>query len=134
MENHVDIRQDIETILNDMAKDVDELIDPSNVVGTPITVGDTTIIPLLSAGFGFGVGGGGGEGRSEKGPGGEGLGEGVGGGGNVKPVAVVVVNPQGVQVTPVPGSPSGIEKLGAAIGDALSSRTGGKKSASEAAD
>ncbi len=116
------IEQDIDHLVTEVAKKVDELIDSSNVVGEKITVGDTTIIPLMAAGFGFGAGGGGGKGANKDGSG-EGRGEGTGGGGGVKPVAIIVVNPDGVQVTPVPGAPSGLEKLGSVIGDALSKQT-----------
>ena len=116
------LEQDIDALLNDVTKDVDEIIDPSNVVGDKIVIGDTTIIPLMEAGFGFGAGGGDAVGRGDE----EGrrvaLAEGTGGGGGVKPVAVIVVNPDGVQVTPVPGAPGGLEKLAGAIGDALAAR------------
>ena len=117
--------QDIDRLVTEVAKKVDELIDSKNVVGEKIAIGDTTIIPLMAAGFGFGAGGGDGKSPGNEG---EGRGEGTGGGGGVKPVAIVVVNPDGVQVTPVPGAPSGLEKLGSAIGDAISNRTSEKKS------
>ena len=116
------IQDDVDKLMNDLAKDVDEIIDSKNVVGEKIVVGDTTIIPLMSAGFGFGGGGGKGGGRDEKGRGGEGTGEGGAAGGGIKPLAIIIVNSEGVHVTPVPGAPSGLEKLGAAIGEALSKR------------
>ena len=46
-----DLDQDIDHLVNEVAKRVDEMIDSTNVVGEKIVVGDTTIIPLMAAGF-----------------------------------------------------------------------------------
>lgn len=124
------LEKDIDHLVTEVAEKIDELIDSKNVVGEKITIGDTTLIPLMAAGFGFGAGGGGGKG-SHKGEEGEGRGEGTGGGGGVKPVAIIVVNAEGVRVAPVPGAPSGLEKLGSAIGDAISSKSGAGSEASD---
>ena len=117
----MNIEASIEQLLKESAADVDKLIDDSNVVGAPITVGDSTIIPLMQSGFAFGAGGGG-ESKGTKGEGGEGLGEVSAGGGRIRPVAVIIVNSEGVKVAPIPGTPSGLEKLGSAIGGALQKR------------
>lgn len=60
----------------------------SGAVGTPITVGDYTIIPLLITTFGVGAGGGSLVGESVGG----------GGGGGVIPCAVLVIGPDGVDL------------------------------------
>jgi uncharacterized spore protein YtfJ len=71
--------------------------------GTPIQVGDQTIIPAAEVMAGFGAGGGSGEGPALDDDEGTGNGEGAGGGGfsRARPVAVVVVAPEGVTVEPV---------------------------------
>lgn len=78
-----------------------------NVYGRPVQHGDTTIIPAaevtVAGGFAVGMGVGispkGMEGQQES----EGSGSGGGGGGTTfaRPVAVVIVSPEGVRVEPV---------------------------------
>ncbi len=120
------LTQNIDQLVKDTVEEINSTLDSKHAIGEAMTFGGTTIIPLISMGFGFGAGGGGGEGHgSGAGEGsaeGQGQGEGAGGGGGVKPVAVIIVNEDGVTVTPVPGEPSGLEKLGAAIGTAMSRR------------
>ncbi|MDA1256439.1 MAG: spore germination protein GerW family protein [Chloroflexi bacterium] len=124
------LTQDIDQLVKDTVEEINQTLDSKHVVGEAMTFGDTTIIPLVAMGFGFGAGGGGGEGHGTGGEGmpeGQGQGGGAGGGGGVKPVAVIIVNPDGVTVTAVPGEPSGLEKLGAAIGTAMARRGGNGK-------
>ncbi|MBI3734583.1 MAG: hypothetical protein HY259_14180 [Chloroflexi bacterium] len=74
------------------------------VVGQPMAYGDMVIIPtaevLSVAGFGLGYGEGGPAAASK---GGEGRGGGGGGGGRVlsRPVAAIVVSPEGVRIEPI---------------------------------
>ncbi len=58
-----------------------------------------TLIPIVSVGFGFGVG----AGESTDPKKGSGSGGGTGGGGGVKPVAVIIVNKDGVWVESLKG-------------------------------
>jgi uncharacterized spore protein YtfJ len=89
---------------------------PEAVYGEPVTVGEHTVITAsevnVGMGFGFGLGGGpGGGGRRrrvsedkpQEGEGEAGMGGGGGGGGASagRPVAVISVGPEGVQVEPV---------------------------------
>ena len=70
--------------------------------GEPRTVGDRTIIPAAEVmrGFGFGMGSGGGRTPSgERAEGGSG--GGAGGGTRTRPVAAIVVGPEGVSVEPI---------------------------------
>jgi len=77
-----------------------------HVYSEPVKYGDTVVIPAAEvfsvAGFGYGFGSGS-SGEEEEGEGGSGEGGGGGGGGRVlaRPVAVVVVSPEGVRVEPV---------------------------------
>ena len=70
--------------------------------GEPRTVGDRTIIPAAEVMYGFGFGMGSGEGRN---PGGESAGGGSGGGGGggvrTRPVAAIIVGPEGVSMQPI---------------------------------
>ncbi len=110
--------EEVEKLLKNSVEEMERLLSAKTVVGEPLTVEGNTVVPLLSVGFGFGAGGGSGKGKKD-GHDGEGGGSGTGGGGGVKPVAVIIINKDGVRVEPVAGSPSGLEKVGAAIGAAL---------------
>jgi uncharacterized spore protein YtfJ len=104
----------VENLVKTTLAEIEKVLSTKTVVGEPITIQDTTLIPLISAGFGFGAGGGSGKGESKTK--GEGSGGGTGGGAYVKPVAVVIINKDGVKVEPIMGSLAGaIEKLGETI-------------------
>ena len=91
------------TLVKTSMEEIRGLLSAETVVGEPIIVGGNTIIPLVSVGFGFGGGGGTGKGgRSEKDTG-EGKGGGTGGGGGIKPVALIIVNEEGVRVEAIKG-------------------------------
>ena len=85
-----------------MSKLVDAA-DVSKVFGRPIKQGDVTVVPASEhlTLMGFGVGAGGGESTGENG--GTGAGGGGGGGGRTlsRPVAIIVVTPEGAYVEPV---------------------------------
>ena len=99
--------QDIENLFDKTVGEIERMLNTKTVVGEPINVDDTTIIPLVNVGFGFGVGGGEGT-EKEKGTG---HGGGTGGGGGVKPVALVIINKDVVRVEPIKsGTASVLEK------------------------
>jgi uncharacterized spore protein YtfJ len=91
--------KDMESLFEKAIGEIERILNTKTVVGDPITVDGNTLIPLVSVGFGFGVGAG--EGNDPKK--GVGSGGGTGGGGGVKPVALVIVNKDGVRVEPVKG-------------------------------
>ena len=69
---------------------------------------------MVSVGFGFGAGGG--EGRGEAKQKGEGSGGGTGGGVWVKPIAVVIIDKEGVRIEGIKGGMATvIEKLGETV-------------------
>jgi uncharacterized spore protein YtfJ len=120
--------QDIEALLKSTLGEIEKLLNAKSVVGEPITVEGTTIIPLLSIGFGIGAGAG--SGRSAKDPTCEGGGSGTGGGGGVKPVAVVVIGKDGVRVEPLRhGGPGLMDKVGDVVTRAMEKRQEGPKRA-----
>ena len=73
--------------------------------------------PVVSLGFGFGAGGGAGKGGKSEKETGEGRGSGTGGGGGVKPVAVIIVNEEGVKVEPIKGA---VSSLAGSVSDLVS--------------
>ena len=112
--------EEVERLFTSSTEEMERLLSSKSVVGEAITVNGYTVVPLLSVGFGFGTGGG--SGKGDSGHGGEGYGGGAGGGGGVKPVAALIISHDGVKIEPIQGAPSGLEKLGAAIGTAISKR------------
>ena len=106
--------EEVERLVKTSLEEIEKVLGTKTVVGEPITVEGATLIPLISAGFGFGAGGGSGKGESKQK--GEGAGGGAGGGAWVKPVAVVIVDKEGVRIESVKGGlTSVIEKLGETI-------------------
>ena len=91
------------------------------VVGSPLTLGVWTVVPVSRVTVGMGAGGGTGEGdvhhhrvhqRSRQGTSsGKGTGGGGGGGGRVRPVAVLVLGPDTVQVLPIPNKAGKLDHL-----------------------
>jgi uncharacterized spore protein YtfJ len=101
--------------------EIERLLSTKTVVGEPIKVEGNTIVPLLSVGFGFG--GGGGSGKPNKQGKGEGVGGGAGGGASIKPVAIIVVNKQGVKVMSIVGGVAfALEKVSETVGKAVEKR------------
>ncbi len=75
------------------AEELRESLQPDNVIGKPVDLGDKLVIPVTRFGFGFGAGGA---------PGKEG-GHGSGGGAGIEPVALIILykdvkGPTGVNV------------------------------------
>ncbi|MDH3635574.1 MAG: spore germination protein GerW family protein [Gammaproteobacteria bacterium] len=105
--------QDIENLFDKAVAEIERMLNSKTVVGEPITVEGNTLIPLINVGFGFGVGGGKGTEPNK----GSGQGGGTGGGGGVKPVALVIINADGVRVEPIKsGTASVLEKVAESIG------------------
>jgi len=92
--------KDVQNLFDKAIGELERLLNTKTVVGEAITVDGNTLIPLVSVGFGFGVGAG--EGTDPKK--GASSGGGTGGGGGVKPVALIIVNKDGVRVEAVKGA------------------------------
>jgi len=100
--------KDMDSLFAKAIGEIERMLSTKTVVGDPITVDGTTLIPLVSVGFGFGVGAG--EGNDPKK--GAGSGGGTGGGGGIKPVALVIVEKGGVRVEPIKGAAASlVEKV-----------------------
>jgi len=100
--------KDFDNLFGKAMVEIERMLNTKTVVGEPITVDGNTLIPLVSVGFGFGVGGS--EGTDPKK--GAGSGGGTGAGGGVKPVALVVINKDGVRVETLKGGAASlVEKI-----------------------
>jgi len=116
--------EDIEKLFDKAVAEIERMLNTKTVVGEPITVEGNTLIPLINVGFGFGVGSGQGTDPQK----GSGHGGGTGGGGGVKPVALIIINKDGVRVEPIKsGTTSVLEKIAETVGKAASG--GGAKTA-----
>ena len=113
--------EDVESLFKTAVGEIERMLIAKSVVGDPITLEGTTIIPLVSLGFGVGAGGGTGKMAAETA---EGKGGGTGGGGGVKPVAVVIVDKHGVRVEPIKGGATSVlEKVIDTVGKATRKRS-----------
>lgn len=108
----------VESLVKTTLEEIEKVLTTRTVVGEPITIDDKTLVPLISVGFGFGAGGGSGKGEAKQK--GEGAGGGTGGGAWVKPIAVIIIDKEGVRIEPIMGGmATTIERLGEAIPNLL---------------
>jgi uncharacterized spore protein YtfJ len=111
----------VESLLKATLAETERILSTRTVVGEPINVEGQTIIPLVAVGFGFGAGGG--SGKDPKTARLEALGAGSGAGGGVTPVAVIIVNKDGVRLESVRrGAANVVEKVGEAVGKIIEKR------------
>ncbi len=114
--------------VNEMMKVVSETLSEAGscdiAIGEPMTLGKYQILVLTRTSVGFGAGGGQGEGLSPAHPAhhrkgsapmppmkGKGTGVGAGGAVKVRPVGVIAIGPDGVQVLSIPEKPGMLDKL-----------------------
>lgn len=111
----------VESLLKTTLAEFERLLNTRTVVGEPITIEGNTLIPLIAVGFGFGAGGA--TGKEQQKTSGEGEGAGSGGGGGVRPVAIIIINQDGVRLESVNrGAATMVEKVGEAVGKILEKR------------
>ena len=105
---------DVEKMIQAALAEIETALDTKRVVGEPITIGEHTIVPLISIGFGFGVGSG--TGKAEELMRGEGAAGASMGAGGMKPIGVIIIGPEGAKVEPLKGaSASLVESLAATV-------------------
>src|SRR5512136_1643980 len=120
-------------MLKETAQELERIIASKNVIGTPVDIGDKTVIPLSRFGFGFGAGG---AHMNKAG------GEGGGAGGGIEPIALIVVHkdisgPEGIKVLSLRWNPFAqvvetlSESLAPQIVDAIKVMTGAKEEKAE---
>ncbi len=107
---------DIEKLVKTTLGEIEKVLDSKTVVGEPLVIEGTTLIPLMSVGFGFAAGGGTGKGETKEAV--EGGGSGSGGGAGVRPIAIIVIDKEGVRIEPIKGGmAAAIEKFSETIPD-----------------
>jgi len=107
---------DVEKLVKTTLGEIEKVLDSKTVVGEPIVIEGTTLIPLMSVGFGFAAGGGTGKGETKEAS--EGGGSGSGGGAGVRPIAIIVIDKEGVRIEPIKGGmAAAIEKFSETIPD-----------------
>jgi uncharacterized spore protein YtfJ len=90
-----------QALMTTITREFEQILE-NGVLGTPVVVGNVTIVPVMITSFGIGAGGGSLTGEPVGG----------GGGGGVVPCALIIIGPDGVQVheissqTTVPASES----------------------------
>jgi len=115
---------EVEKLFGTAVNEIERMLNTKTVVGDPITIEGNTLIPLISVGFGFGVGSGEGTDPGKC----AGTGGGTGGGGGVKPVALIVINKDGVRVEAIKGGTASVlEKVVETVGKAAAGKSGSKK-------
>jgi uncharacterized spore protein YtfJ len=111
--------ENLDQMFSSATTEIERILNSKTVVGEPIKLDGTTLIPLVSIGFGFGLGSGTGVDAKR----GQGGGGGVGGGGGIKPVAVLVVDANGVRMETIKGgTASALEKVAEGFGRMVSRR------------
>jgi sporulation protein YtfJ len=107
---------DVEKLVKTTLGEIEKVLDSKTVVGEPIVIEGTTLIPLMSVGFGFAAGGGSGKGETKETS--EAGGTGSGGGVGLRPIAIIVIDKDGVRIEPIKGGmATAIEKLSETIPD-----------------
>jgi len=104
----------VESLTKTTLEEIEKVLTSRTVVGEPIAIEGTTLIPLISVGFGFGAGGGTGRGESKQK--GEGEGGGTGGGAWIRPIAVIILDKEGTRLEPIrSGLSSTIDRIGETV-------------------
>ena len=93
----------VENMIKTVLQEFKELARTETVVGKPIAVGETVIVPVSKISFGFGAGGG--KGAKADGAGG------TAGGGSVEPVGFIVISNGKAQLIPMQESEMSIGSL-----------------------
>ncbi len=83
-------------ILKGVVGELRQIAQSETVIGDPVTIGDTTVIPIVKISVGFGAGGGQGEDDKSR----SGFGGGGGGGAKIEPAAFIIMDKDGVHLLP----------------------------------
>ena len=104
----------VEDLVRTLMQEFRQTVRTETVVGDPVSVGETVLIPVSKISFGFGAGGGQGKGKGE-----DGGGSGTGGGASVEPIAFIVVRDGKAQLMTLKEKDASLRKLLELAPDAL---------------
>lgn len=93
----VDLNFNVNENINVLFERLEKFLTSKTVVGEPIQIGETTLIPFITTSFGLGSGGG--DGKDPKGANGVGGGSGIGA--RITPTAVLVVKGDKTELIPI---------------------------------
>ena len=93
----------VEDLIKTVLTEFRQIVKTETVVGEPVVVGETVIVPVTKISFGFGAGGG--KGGKQEG------GSGTGGGASVEPVAFIVIRNGKAQLLPLEEKGMTVAKL-----------------------
>ena len=93
--------EDVEKLVKTTLGEIEKVLGSKTVIGEPLTIGDSMLIPLLSVGHSSEV-------KQQD--------EGTSGGSGIKPIAVIIVDKNGARIEPIRGGmASAIEKIGETV-------------------
>ena len=110
---------EVEKLFGSAIAELEQMLNSKTVVGEPIKVDGSVVIPLVSVGFGFGAGGGATKATDVNGAGARGM---TAGGGGVRPVAVLISDKNGVRVESFSTATSMVTKVADTIGEIARNR------------
>ena len=93
----------VEDLIRTMMQEFRHIVKTETVVGEPVVVGETTIVPISKISFGFGAGGG--SDRKAQG------GQGTGGGASVEPMGFIIIKDGKAQLVPMKEKELSLGKL-----------------------
>jgi uncharacterized spore protein YtfJ len=83
--------------LNTIFEKLEKFLQTKTVVGEPLIIGATTIVPFVEISFGLGTGGGGGTDEKNN----QGTGGGAGSGARISPTAILVIQGDKAEIMPI---------------------------------
>ncbi|HWQ89933.1 MAG TPA: spore germination protein GerW family protein [Desulfitobacteriaceae bacterium] len=83
--------------LNTIFEKLEKFLQTKTVVGEPLVIGATTIVPFAEISFGLGTGGGGGTDEKNN----QGTGGGAGSGARISPTAILVIQGDKAEIMPI---------------------------------
>ena len=98
-------------LIDNLIKNVQQIAKTETIIGEPLEVGTSTVIPVIRLNLGFGAGSGEGEGTDPKTGSGKGTGGGGGGGIKIEPAAFIVAKGDDLSIMAAPDRRGALAEL-----------------------